>query len=309
MPETGALVFDALRRCGRPIVLSPIYWDTYAYWFETAAALPKWQWLARIAGTETARAVYVGWQRAKRRGTEVWRTQQRLLCQAARLLPNSASEAALLGDTFALPPEHRGKCDVVPNGIDPSLFEATTRGPSFADVHGVRDFVLQVGTISPVKNQLGLIEALFDVQIPLVFVGHTPLAMASYARRCRERAAERGRVLLIDHLPAEALPGVYGDAAVHVLPSWRETPGLVSLEAAACGCRIVSTSLGSAREYFGEHAWYCHPADRQSIRHAVQAALEAPKPATLRRHVLSNFTWRRAAEATVAAYERAVAAA
>lgn len=309
MPETGALVFDKLRQRGRPIVFSPIYWDTYAYWFETAASLPRWQWLAHVVGPERARAVYVGWQRAKRRGSDVWRTQQRLLCQAARLLPNSSTEAALLIDTFALPQEHRGRCDVVPNGIDPSLFEAAPAGPSFAEVHGVRDFVLQVGTVSPVKNQLGLIEALFDLPVPLVFVGHTPPAMASYANRCRERGAERGRVLFIDHLPAEALPGVYADAAVHVLPSWRETPGLVSLEAAACGCRIVSTSLGSAPEYFGEHAWYCYPADRQSILTAVQAALGAPRTPALRRHVLDNFTWRHAARATMAAYDRALAAA
>jgi glycosyltransferase involved in cell wall biosynthesis len=195
--------------------------------------------------------------------------------------------------------------DVVPNGIDADLYEAPP-APSqwFLERYGIRDFVVQVGTISPVKNQLRLIEALFAMPVPIVIVGHTPAAMTDYARQCRERAAERGRVVFIDHLPAAELPGIYALAAVHALPSWRETPGLVSLEAAACGCRIVSTSIGSAPEYFGSHAWYCSPDSVPSIRRAVERALEAPRSDALRQSVLSQFTWRRAGEATLASYRR-----
>ena len=38
----------------------------------------------------------------------------------------------------------------------------------------------------------------------------------------------------------------YARAQVHALVSFRETPGLVSLEAAALGCAVVSTDRGSA---------------------------------------------------------------
>ena len=89
-----------------------------------------------------------------------------------------------------------------------------------------------------------------------------------------------------------------------MLPSWRETPGLVSLEAAAAGCRIVSTAIGSAREYFGDLAWYCDPCNPGSIRQAVLQALAAPATAALRQRVLERFTWEVAAQNTLEAYSK-----
>ncbi|HET7009355.1 MAG TPA: glycosyltransferase, partial [Anaerolineales bacterium] len=171
-----------------------------------------------------------------------------------------------------------------------------------------RDFVLEVGTIYPVKNQLGLIEALFDLPVPIVFVGQVMEAYADYAAACRNAASRRGKVIFVEQLPHEELPAVYRTAAVHALPSWRETPGLVSLEAAVAGCKIVSTSIGSARDYFGEEAWYCHPGDPASIRNAVEAALAAPRTPALERRVKEEFTWERAAEAMLASYRKVVSA-
>lgn len=310
MPESAIQVFETLEAARRPVVLSPIYWDTWAYWFEEAErAHAKWRWPARAIGTTAARKAYVRWQEWKAPGNPAWKIQQALLTKASRVLPNSHAETDLLARTFKMAGAFAAKVDVVPNGIDPGAYQAPpTPSEWFHERYGVRDFVLQVGTISPVKNQLRLIEALFDVPVPIVIVGHTPAAMVDYATRCRERAARRGNVVFVDHLPAAELPGIYALAAVHALPSWRETPGLVSLEAAACGCRIVSTSIGSAHEYFGDRAWYCEPDSVQSIRRAVERALKAPPSSDLRRHVLTHFTWRRAGEATLASYRRLLTA-
>jgi glycosyltransferase involved in cell wall biosynthesis len=90
---------------------------------------------------------------------------------------------------------------------------------------------------------------------------------------------------------------------VHVMPSWFETTGLVSLEAALAGCNVVSTSRGHAREYLGDLAWYCQPDDPTSIRSAVQAAWNAPARPALRERILSEYTWRHAAIATLMAYD------
>jgi len=197
------------------------------------------------------------------------------------------------------------KADVIPNAIDTRLYESLP-APSeiFFRTYDIRDFVLEVGTIYPVKNQLELIEALFDLPVPLVFVGQTLDAFADYANACRARAAQRGNVYFIDHLPYEELPGIYALAGVHALPSWRETPGLVSLEAAAAGCRIVTTSIGSTRDYFGDLVWYCAPDDRASIRTAIEAALQAKPSTALRQRVLSEYTWERTAQATLASYQK-----
>jgi glycosyltransferase involved in cell wall biosynthesis len=308
MPEPAQRVLQVLRRMGMPVVLSSIYWDIYELWFD-AAARERYQWklLSRLLGKPLARKVYIGWQRSKSRRDTQWLAQRSLLQQADRVLPNSKSEAVLLKKTFMLGGDFQGKVDVIPNGIDPALYQETPEpSQAFFREHSVRDFVLEVGMIYPVKNQLGLIEALYDVPIPLVFVGQTQPAFSEYAQTCRDRAAERGNVTFIDRLSHDELPGVYALASVHALPSWRETPGLVSLEAAAAGCRVVTTSIGSTYDYFGDLAWYCYPDDYKSIRKAVESALRAPVSPDLRQRVLSEYTWERAAEATLHAYQKAL---
>jgi glycosyltransferase involved in cell wall biosynthesis len=98
-------------------------------------------------------------------------------------------------------------------------------------------------------------------------------------------------------------------AAVHALPSWQELPGLASLEAASSGARVVVGTRGCEREYFGPDADYADPAQPETIRAAVLRALErgprAPGDALELR--LRALTWRRHAEATLDAYERAIA--
>lgn len=306
--QSSWMAFQTLQNKGIPTVLSSIYWDMLDHWFEFAVdSRARWRWLARLLGKVRARRVYTAWQRQKAPITAQWRIQRRLLKGALRVLPNSQSEADLLQKTFALNGTFQQKVDVVPNAVDVGLFQPPPEpSRAFQEKYGVRDFVLEVGAISPVKNQLGLIEALYDLPVPLVFVGQPAAAMPEYAEICRARATGRGNVIFIDRLPHEELPGIYALAAVHALPSWRETPGLVSLEAGAAGCHVVTTSVGSTRDYFGNLAWYCYPDDLASIRTAVEAALQAPPSTALRQRILAEFTWQRAGEATLASYRAAL---
>jgi glycosyltransferase involved in cell wall biosynthesis len=308
-PEPAWAAFQTLQKVGLPVVLSPIYWDVLAFWAENALnEQVRWRQLAGLLGEDIVCRLYVSWQRIKMPSKQCWRTQRRLLLQAHRLLPNSHSEAHLLHKFFNLMGNFQAKVDVVPNAIDTELYESIP-APSqeFLQQFGVRDFVLQVGTVNPLKNQLGLIEALYDLPLPLVFIGPVHPAYADYGAACKARGAQRGQVIFIDQLPHSQLPGIYALAAVHVLPSWRETPGLVSLEAAAAGCRVVTTSIGSTRDYFGDLAWYCYPNDHTSIRKAVSQALQAPRSDTLRMRVLTEFTWQRAAQATLQSYQEVLA--
>ena len=306
--ESSWAAFEALHEKGVPIVLSPIYWDMLDHWFEFAVnKRTRWRSLANLLGKATARQVYVTWQRTKAPATTTWQLQRGMLECARRVLPNSQSEGDLLHKTFRLNGMFHARTHVVPNGIDTALFDpAPTPSRWFTETYGVQDFVLEVGAVSPVKNQLGLIEALVDLPAPIVIVGQPAPKMPEYAEQCKALGARRGNVIFIDRLPHEELPGIYALAAVHALPSWRETPGLASLEAAAAGCRVVTTSIGSTRDYFGHLADYCTPDDRGSIRMAVEAALKQPRSSELRDHVLKNFNWQRAGEETLQAYQTAL---
>lgn len=307
-PRPAWLALQTLKKKGIPTVLSPIYWEIYAYWFELASKeRARWRWLTRLLGKKRVRQWYIRWQRKKAPANADWQLQRQLLQHVGRVLPNSRSEILLLQQEFDLGDDFEAKSDVIPNAIETDLYAIEpTPSQAFIQKFGIRDFVLEVGTIYPVKNQLALIEALFDLPVPLVIVGQVLEAFADYVETCKARAAERGNVIFLDQMSHTELPGIYALAAVHALPSWRETPGLVSLEAAAAGCRIVTTALGSTRDYFGDRAWYCYPDDQASIRNAVEMALKAPPSTDLRQMILTRYTWQQTADATLASYRKLI---
>jgi glycosyltransferase involved in cell wall biosynthesis len=288
----------------RRMVLSPIFWFHSGHWFVQASAeKPLWKLLRKFLGMKRACRLYESWQQEKFCWGNQGKELRELLKMPDQLLPNSAMEADYLEKVLGLHGRLCPRSMVVPNGIDAAMFDplpAPDRG--FLAEYGLKDFVIEVARIQSAKNQLGLIEALFDVPVAIVFVGQPSPYEDAYVSRCYERARQRGNVFFLGQRAPEQLFGIISQAAVHVLPSWRETPGLASLEAAAAGCRIVSTSIGSAREYFGEDAWYCDPRDPITIREAVLLALRSSPSVRLRERILKKYTWDEAAKATYQAY-------
>lgn len=296
----------SIKSRGLPFVISPIYWDPLPAWFQEAQNRRMiWAIIRKGLGYKLGYRIYSRWHRYRNPVKRKWKIQRDILASAAAILPNSNGEFNQILKDFRFKRSKFGIASIVPNAIEPQLFDPIPEPlTSFRSEFGINDFVLQVGRLSPEKNSLGLIEALWDLNVSIIFVGRPSQSNPDYVRICHERASERGSVFFVDWVPHHDLPGVYVLAAVHALPSWRETPGLASLEAAAAGCRIVSTSIGTAYEYFGDEAWYCHPADYSSIRKAVVSALNAPRSGKLRKRILENYTWEASARITLEAYEK-----
>lgn len=290
------------------IVHSPIFWFHTGQWFEHAAdSRFIWKIARKTMGKQRACRLYEAWQRAKFSGGNEGRELRRQLMIPDRILPNSTIELDYLEQVLGIRGRLHPRSTLVPNGVDFELFHRPPQ-PSqrFMEEYGFKDFVIQVARIQSAKNQLGLIEALFDLPVPIVFAGQPSPYEAEYVARCHERGRQRGNVYFIGSRPQDELTGILALAAVHALPSWRETPGLASLEAGAAGCRIVTTAVGSASEYFHDMAWYCDPANIRSIRQAVMAALSSPPSLALRDHILACYTWDKAASATLNGYEKAI---
>jgi glycosyltransferase involved in cell wall biosynthesis len=109
---------------------------------------------------------------------------------------------------------------------------------------------------------------------------------------------------MFSHMPQPQLVQYYQQAKVHVLPSWFETTGLSSLEAAAMGCRVVISDRGDAREYFGSEAFYCDPGSPKSIYDAVEKAAVEPKNSYLEYKVRTSYSWKRTSLQTLQAYNQ-----
>jgi glycosyltransferase involved in cell wall biosynthesis len=294
-------VAEKARAAGCKLALSTTWWDfTESKFVTRGRSKARWRLLEKAFGAARARALYSARRRQKHQRRRVFPDMRRLLDLADVVLPNSLTERDKLSEYFRLEGLSE-KSGIVPNasffleeGIatPPSLPPGTLPGE-------LRGFVLQVGHVYPLKNQLGLLAALRDDDLPIVFVGRA--LDRGYLRQLREGAARRGRVWILGALPQEQLGALYRRASVHVLPSFAETTGLAGLEAASFGCPTVMTDRGCTREYFGDSAYYCDPTRRASIRKAVLKALEERR--TMPRTELYRFTWRRAAEATRQSYE------
>ncbi len=285
-------------------VLSPIFWDLFEHnFFRAILSRKTWRIIAGLLGRRIAWPVYRSWQIIKSPFNQLWRIQRNLLQISRLILPNAMTEARLIEDFFRLNDHWLNKVRIVPNAVDKSLYSSLKSNSSLIEENDIKGCVLQVAWIGEAKNQLGLISALYDLPVRIAFVGHASSHEPAYFEACKNLAEKRGNVVFLGHLSHKELPTIYASAAVHVLPSWRETPGLASLEAGAAGCKVVSTSIGSAREYFSDNAWYCHPADYKSIKEAVVTALNTPRSNTLREKILQRYTWEHAAKATFDAYE------
>src|SRR5262249_11519139 len=128
-------------------------------------------------------------------------------------------------------------------------------GEQFRRETGLSDFVLCVGRLETRKNQLMLLKALETSELPIVLGTGGFASQPRYETACRA-FRRAGRTHFIGKVEPALLKSMYSAARVHALPSWYELPGLVSLEAAACGATPVVSDFGTARDYFGSAAFY-----------------------------------------------------
>ena len=228
----------------------------------------------------------------------LWKGQHRsimeILRRAALILPNSESEYKRVAQTYPLPVKY----NVVPNGIDPKRFVYNPFEKKDEKL------VLCVARIEGIKNQLNLIKALNNTDYKLLLIGSHSPSQGDYYKECVSIAG--GNIHFIDHLPQESLVSYYRQAKVHILPSWFETTGLSSIEAAAMGCNIVITDRGDAKEYFRNDAFYCDPASPESLLSAVEKASSTPNNPRLMDKILKNYTWKQAAIQTLKAYQSVI---
>jgi glycosyltransferase involved in cell wall biosynthesis len=195
------------------------------------------------------------------------------------LLPNSNSEYNRLSRAYNIQKKYK----VIPNGIDKILFT-----PGTNEITRDERLILCVARIEGRKNQLNLIRAIVDTPYRLVLIGAVATNQIDYYEQCKKAAGPN--IEFIDFLEQKLLLDYYRKAKVHVLPSWFETTGLSTLEAAAMGCNIVITRKGDAYEYFENDAYYCDPESKDSIFQAVDHAARNNIPEGLSLKVLNHFT-------------------
>ena len=212
------------------------------------------------------------------------RVVPRAVRRAARVITVSERSRHDLVELYGVPGE---RIVVTPNGVDPAF-----RPPHEGEL-GNRDYVLSVGAIQRRKNQLAALEAARSVGLPLRIAG--PAKDASLAEELA-----RGGARLEGYVDVDRLAELYRGAACLVQSSRYEGFGLPVLEAMACGTPVVAVPEAALQEVAGDAAVLVPETRRaEGIRRALEER-ELLVAAGLER--ARAFSWRAAAERTLAAY-------
>lgn len=215
------------------------------------------------------------------------------------VLPNSIEEGKLLLQFAGLKKEE--KIRVVYNGAEFQNNGILSKNDFFSKFKIPENYVLQVGRIEYIKNQLNLLYALYDhPDIPIVFIGQT--SDKKYASKLHKMAQKRGNVFFFNKIPHHEISSFYHYASMHVLLSLRESPGLVSLEAASMGCPIVISNddFLPKDSYFPDAPYSVNPLDILAIKEVLLKAYREKK-----RTIIDNskFSWSNVAKQTYQVYE------
>ncbi len=214
-------------------------------------------------------------------------------------LPNSNEELVHLENFTNL--NLRNKSSIIYNATE---LKQNINYVNVLEKHNLpENYVLQVGRIEPIKNQLSLLFALKNEKhIPIVFLGK-PFNTA-YFNLLKKYSLKRGNVFFINEVHHDEVYSFYKYAKVHVLMSLRESPGLVSLEAMACGCNIVVSKFpySPVSTYFSNYAFIADPLSTIDIRSKVLDALNSKINSDNLKDYVKKFNWNTTANQTYESY-------
>jgi glycosyltransferase involved in cell wall biosynthesis len=225
--------------------------------------------------------------------------------QAAGLL--AVSEA--LKDDMAERGFPRGKITVHYTGLDRALFRPLDRQTSRARL--AKDFgipaegplLASVGALIPRKGQQLVIRALARIRgahLALVGTGPDQTALEILVRE----SGMAGRVHFLGSLDHELLPIVLSGAEAMVLPSSSEGLANAWVEALACGCPLVISEAGGAREVVTRpEAGRIVAREAEAVAEAVRELLGNPPSREAVAECAARFSWEANAAALAGYYE------
>jgi glycosyltransferase involved in cell wall biosynthesis len=222
-------------------------------------------------------------------------------------------------------------------GVDPGVIDVTSEAPNpkfrqTQDEAGKRAarqraklppearIIVYVGGLAPHKNLTGLLDgfavasdrkSLQDVHLALIGDLDGGGFYSNYDSLYKKVQADPrlcDRVHFTGFVSDEDLIALYSSALAVAMPSFSEGFGLPAVEAMACSAPVLASNRGSLPEVVGDAGVYFDPFDVASITSAI---IELGENDALRMQLSSaavaragQFTWRRAAELTLAHLEK-----
>jgi glycosyltransferase involved in cell wall biosynthesis len=214
-------------------------------------------------------------------------------------------------------PAHREKTRVVHHGVDHDRYAPERAGPrSLLDkwLPAGDRYSLIVGQGSPYKNHLGMLRAFVEAtrdepRHKLVMVRRFARVDFEMARELR-RPEIRDKLVAVPFVTDGELLALYRHAQMLLFASHYEGFGLPALEAMCLGTPVLGSTAEAVREITGAAALHADPRSHADLVAKIRLLdrnqeLRSRLIAAGRARAL-EFSWRRAAEQTLAVYREAI---
>jgi glycosyltransferase involved in cell wall biosynthesis len=309
---------DALERAGVPAVKAFVLGGRTPDVYHALTGM-----IPRLRGAKTVATVYdLGPERARRAradrtpGTYALPGYRNGLLRCDRLIAVSETTKRDLVEIYGA---DASKIDVIPTGVNPLKLKPVADPAVLADArrrYGLPErYVVLLGPFEPRRNAEAVLEAAAAVRgerddFALALVG----ADGPYRRGLEEKARALGlggRVVACGYVREEDFAAVFSGALALAHPTRMEGFGTVSLEAMACGCPALTSSIPPVVEAVGDAAFTVAPDDRAALARALRELVSNPEERARRRAAglarAALFSYDKLAARVLALYERLAA--
>jgi len=211
-----------------------------------------------------------------------------MLTQSNAIIAQTNKEADFIKKYYGV--EHN-KIHVIPNGVNIEIDKNNKK--IFPEKTGINSrFVLQVGRFDKNKNQLNIIKALNNSEIPVVFIGGPDPNEIEYYEECKRIAGQNFHFLGWIKHDDPLLSSAYQNAHVVILPSYKEIFGNSLIEGGAAGANLVATKELPIKEWgLSEFCKTINPNDTNDIFRKVVQAYNEPLDERIKEIITCKFSW------------------
>lgn len=208
------------------------------------------------------------------------------MCDA--IIPETRLEAQFIYEAYGI---NKDKMKIIPNGISNSLFGGNP-------VLAMREFgikekvILLPALIDRNKNQLSVICALRDTDIPVLIMGGCNPSAVAYMEQCKREATDNIKFTGWVQHGSPLWASCYALAKVVTLPSFHEIYGNSLFEGCAAGANVVVSNVLPIAEWgLDKLILSINPYSVRDIREKLIKAYNTPVSPELSVRVRNEYTW------------------
>jgi len=235
-----------------------------------------------------------------------WMEKVKYALMFADMITTPSRSNARKMEEIGIPAE---KIRVIPNGYDEELFRPIEGARKKLRLPDDKKIILSVGNLEKVKGHIYLVEAMAEVHRQRPDVICYIVGEGSERKRLEKRIRElklEEVVKLVGAKTHDEIPLWMNACDLFVLPSLRESFGIVLIEAMACGKPVVATVNGGSEEIITDEeiGTLVKAGDAEGLAKAINKAMEKEWDMQYIAKFAERYGWGQASKEILETYEK-----